>query len=392
MIAAMKSRIRRFVADSLAWRLLRYERIAAYLLFWARAVVALRRPFIIGVTGSVGKTTTTTMIAAVLSHPEARPIVGEIGTSLRNMNDDVGLPLTILRYEDWLRGESISRLKELLAMPVRALRLATSGHYPKILVLEFGAHWKGHLGRLTKVARPNLAIVTTIGPAHLERLRTLQGVAQEKSALVRAVRPSGLVMLGDDHELVSYLEQASQAPVVKVSGYGIELARNIARAVGRHFQIPDHVIEDALSRVELPKGRLNRLELTGFTVIDDSHNANPLSMKLGLDALAESSCSRKVAVLGHMAEMGDEVRRYHNEIGAYARARADIVVAVGELSKAYDADIWFETSDACAAEIERLIQPGDCILVKGSASAKMKHVVARLQEISEKQSAAPADH
>ena len=383
MVAAMTRVTRSFLEDHVTWRLLRIENLTRYLKFCARPVVAAQKPFIIGVTGSVGKSTTTAMIGAVLSHPDARPFVGTVGTSQHNMNDSLGLPLVFLGFDDWLKGDGISKLKLLASLPFRALKLALSKDYPRTFVLEYGTSRVGGLRKLVDLAPPDIAVVTTIGPSHLERLRTVEGVAREKSTLVRGVRASGLVILGDDHEFVDYLEQASPVPVQKVSGRGVELSRNIARVVGKHMRIPSSVIEDALREVVLPEGRLTQVTLPWCTIIDDSYNANPLSMKLGLDTLAGSDCSRKVAILGQMAELGDEVQRYHAEIGAYARERADMVIGVGENSKGYGADAWFEDADACAAAIDQLVRPGDCILIKGSLVARMSKIVERLQLLAE---------
>ena len=212
-------KVQKFVNEHLLKELLSSRLGMLYLFFWARFVVRMRKPFIVGVTGSIGKTTTTEMIAAVLMHPEAQPFVGLVRKTSHNMNDSVGLPLTVLRYERWLN----SRPKKLLAMcvlPLRALALAILSHYPTILVLEYGAHGKGHLHRLAKLVPPNIGVVTTVGPAHLEHLKTMEGVVREKSAVIRAVPPSGLVILGQDHSYVSNLEQATQAPVMKVTGWG----------------------------------------------------------------------------------------------------------------------------------------------------------------------------
>jgi UDP-N-acetylmuramoyl-tripeptide--D-alanyl-D-alanine ligase len=239
---------------------------------------------------------------------------------------------------------------------------------------------------MVTIAPPDVAVVTRIGAAHLEIMKTVEALVQEKGALVRAVPPSGLVILGQDHDYVSQLEQMARAPVIKVSGQGVELSQNITRAVCRHMGIPEEAVSSALSDFKSPKGRLNRLEFASMTVIDDSYNANPLSMKLALDALAETDRlkHRRLAVLGFMAELGEEGPRYHEEVGAYARSRADVLIGVGDLSKHYNPNFWFDTSDSCAAQIESLLRCGDCLLVKGSFSARMERVVNKLREIAEK--------
>ncbi len=215
---------------------------------------------------------------------------------------------------------------------------------------------------------------------------------REKGELVRAVAPSGLVILGEDHDYVCQLERLARAPVIKVPGRGIELSRNIARAVCRHLGIPQEVANSALKAFKNPGGRLNRLELPGMTIIDDTYNANPLSMHLGLDTLAEAAKpgQRRLAVLGYMAELGDESPRYHREVGAYARSRADVVVGVGELARHYAPDHWFADSEACLLGIEELLRSDDCLLVKGSFAVQMERVVLKLKEVAEKRMHAPS--
>jgi UDP-N-acetylmuramoyl-tripeptide--D-alanyl-D-alanine ligase len=355
----------------------------------------MRNPLIIAVTGSVGKTTTAEMIAAVLMHPKATPVVGLVGKTSNNLNSVMGLPLSILGYKSWRqpwapRWDGARKLLSMSLLPLRATALAVFFNYPKILILEYGTNGKGHLPRMVKLARPGIGVLTTVGPAHLERLKTLEGVAEEKSAVVSAVPQSGLVILGDNHDYVSYIERLAQAPVIKVTGKGAELSKNIARVIGQRLRVPEDVISSALEDFKPPKGRLNRLEFGSLTVIDDSYNANPLSMKLGLDTLAEAAASgqRRLAVLGMMGELGEEGPRYHNEIGSYARSRADLVIGVGPLAKHYNPDHWFENSEDCSNQLESIVRSSDCLLVKGSASIDMARVTKKLREIAEKHSRA----
>lgn len=359
--------------------------VVPYLSFWAGFVLRIRKPLIVGITGSVGKTTTKEMIAAVLKHEGAAPIVGFAGSTPKNMNDDMGVPLTVLQYDDWLKGPNSRKFVAMCLLPYRALSLAFRWKYPKILVIEYGTHWKGHLHRIARFVPPHIAVVTTIGPAHLERLKTIEGVVWEKSAVVRAAPPSGLVILGQDHNYVQQLEQMARAPVIKVTGRGTDLSQNIARVVCQHLGIPEEVITSALQSFQLPQRRLNRVEFADLTVIDDTYNANPLSMKFGLETLAETARNgqRRVAILGAMAELGEEGPRYHEEIAAFARSLADLLIGVGDLARHYSPDYWFDTGDACINQIEGLIQPGDCLFVKGSASSGMRKVADKLLHIAE---------
>jgi UDP-N-acetylmuramoyl-tripeptide--D-alanyl-D-alanine ligase len=357
--------------------------LTGYLFFWARRVLRRRNPRIVGVTGSVGKTTTKEMIAAVLMHEEARPIVGLVWKSPGNLNNNIGLPLTILGYHDW-PASRLAWIATLCTLPFRSQSLAASDAYPRILVLEYAAGWRGDVDRLAALAPPTVAVVTAVGPAHLERFKTVECLAHVKGALVRAVPRSGLVVLGQDNSYASDMARHARAPVVKVRGTGRELSQNLAHAVARYFRLPDEVVTAALSACDALAGRLRVLELGYVLVIDDAFNANPLSMKLGLDTLAEAAeqKQRKVAILGMMAELGIESRKYHEEIAAYARQRADCVIGVGSLAKAYRPDHWFAGSEDCARGLRALIRRGDCLLVKGSHSVHLSRVVVELKRIA----------
>ena len=349
-----------------------------YCSFCARVVLRMRKPLIIGVTGSAGKTTTVHAITAVLRHPAAQQVVGTVGCPAHNMNDDIGLPMTVLRYEHWIGWRNLWEVPLLLP---RALWLALFTSYPRVLVLEYATHWRGHLHRLVKVARPDIGVVTTIGPAHLERLKTLQGVVHEKGAIVSAVPASGLVVLGSDHDYVADLEALAKGRVIKLPGRGADLAGNIARVIGRHLGVPEQAIEAALAEVGPVEGRLYELSLGGMTVIDDSHNANPLSMRLGLDRLAEIAQpgQRRIAFLGSMGELGNETSQYHQQIGSYAQQKADIVIGVGEPARYYGPHHWFPNSGECARQVHGLLRAGDCVLVKGSAAVRMCVIIDSLR-------------
>ena len=372
----------------------RYVQAVVYLLtgtllpFAAQRVLQRQQPLIVGVTGSVGKTSAKDAIAAVLAHPDALG-AKNVRKSLGNSNDFIGLPAAILGLP---ASSSISgRLRLLGRGIVEGWRQGRADMFPRVLVLEYATGTKySDIPALARLAPPTIAVVTTIGPAHLERFGTVEAIAEHKGALVRAVREDGLVVLGADTPHSAAMTVMSVAPVRLVPGRGRDLAHGIARVVGMHLGIRPDVIERALAELPATRGRLDVVETGSYTVIDDAYNASPLSMTLGLDTLAELARpgQRRVAVLGSMAELGSHSDDYHRQIASYARARADVIVAVGDLARRYAGDRWFPSSRACVAAIHELIKPGDIVLVKGSHSIGLDAVVAELKRGGERQTSA----
>jgi UDP-N-acetylmuramoyl-tripeptide--D-alanyl-D-alanine ligase len=359
--------------------------LSPYFFFWARLVLRRRRPCIVAVTGSAGKTTTKEMIAAVLMHPNARPLLGMVWKTPGNENDLVGLPMAVLGLP-MHPTSGIRSIPVLCIAPIRALLLATFASYPKILVLEYSITYRGERGmsQMARLAPPTVAVITIVGPAHLEYFESVDQIAQAKGALLQAVPPSGLVVLGEDNSYASDLARMSRAPVVQVPGRGRELAENVARAVARYFRVPEETINRAMAGFAGVERRLHQLELRSITVIDDAFNANPMSMRLGLDTLAERALpgQRRVAILGTMAELGADAPRYHQEIATYARERADVVIGVGALARHYGPAHWFANSKECAISLAPLIEPGDYVLVKGSHSVHLDRVVDELERMA----------
>jgi UDP-N-acetylmuramoyl-tripeptide--D-alanyl-D-alanine ligase len=352
-----------------------------YLYFWARLVLRAQKPRVVGITGTVGKTTTTECIAAVLMHPSASSQAGRVRKSVHNMNDNAGLPLTVLGYDDWPRSRS-DWLKILLHVPFRAIASVADRRYPDTLVLEYGAGWGSDVHGLARLAPPTVAVVTSVGPAHLERFGSVEGVAREKVGLVQAVMPEGIVLLGPDNEFADTMARASPARVVRVEGRGRALSDRLATEVGEFFGVDPDAAKEALRSCEGAPGRLQIREVGDITLIDDVFNANPLSMKLGLDTLAAAARPgrRRVAVLGGMGELGEHTAEYHAHIAEYARRTSDIIVGVDTLAKRYAADIWYADSAACALALGDWLRHGDCVLVKGSHSANLRPVANAIEK------------
>ncbi|CAA9515765.1 MAG: UDP-N-acetylmuramoyl-tripeptide--D-alanyl-D-alanine ligase [uncultured Sphingomonas sp.] len=355
---------------------------APYLRLLARTVLKAKRPLIIGITGSVGKTTTTYTIAAVLSHPRIARLVGTVAHAKENMNDLDGLPLTILRRGWFIRGSSAARLLRLGFQLVRTGQILASRDYPDVLVLEMGTDAPGTLAKTVALARPDIGILTAVGPSHLEKLGTVDAVFREKLTVLRAVPKDGLVIVGDMPEYADRIGPNVSAPVVVAEGQGLELARNIAMIIGRRFGASEEDLRLAVEAAATPPGRLNRLKVGSLSIVDDSYNANPMSMRYGLANFAQEAepGRRRVAILADMKELGPEEQRYHREVGAHAHQVADVVVGVGELARSYDPDHWFEDAQHCQEGIGRIIAPGDAIFLKGSNSMNLEVVVDKLRE------------
>lgn len=353
--------------------------ISRYLWIWARLVLACRRPLVIGVTGTVGKTTTKEVIAATLRTPEARTVVGVTWNSIANMNDDIGIPLAVLGERAY-PSKDFNGLRLAVSLPFRAIAHVFWRPFPDVLVLEFGAGARGNVPANARRVRPNVAIVTTVGPAHLEHFGTVEEVARFKSGLVEAVRPDGLVILGSDNLFHDLVAGRSPAPVVTVAGRGPGLSAEIARAVCDHLGVPSGAAERAIAGFAGVAGRQQTLRFGDVVVIDDAFNANPLSMRYGLELLADQrKPARRVAILGSMGELGVDAERHHAEIAPLVAETADLVVGVGELARAYQPDRWFASSVDCAEAIEDLIRPGDVVLVKGSHAVGMDLIVETLR-------------
>jgi len=332
---------------------------------------------VIGVTGSTGKTSTKDILAALL-RPHRRTLA-----SRANYNTEIGLPL------------------EILAAPPDT----------ELLVLEMAMRGPGQIAELAAIAEPDVGVIVSIGPVHLELLGTIENVAAAKAELITGMaagatavvparerlldphlRPDVQTVTFGDGGDVRYERQEDDAVLIDARGERIELEVNFqqahlrtdllaavaaARAVG---VTPGGRVELALSA-----GRGQSIALPGgVTVIDGCYNANPMSMRAALADLADSAArngaSRRVAVLGDMLELGPDRRAYHLELGQLAtEAGVDLLVTVGPLAAAiaerYDGDAQVVAdSGEAAAIVPELLEPGDLVLVKGSLGVGLKRV------------------
>lgn len=350
---------------------------------------------VIGVTGSVGKTSTKEVIAAVLSEKS------NVLKTLGNFNNELGLPLTIFR----LREEH------------------------EIAVLEMGISDFGEMHRLSKIAHPDICVITNIGQCHLEYLKDRDGVLKAKTEIFDYIAKDGKIILnGDDDKLTTitnvkgikptffgaenkcdvyatdivmkglrgiactlHADEKSIAVLIPIPGYHMVLNALAATAIGAGMGLTMEEIKAGIEKLEPLGGRFHIIETSQLTIIDDCYNANPVSMKASLDVLKDGE-RRKVAILGDMFELGENAAYLHSTVGVRAaKNKIDLLVCVGEMSRHAAAAAVKE--GGCnkvveAADLEellemlpKLIQPEDTILVKASHGMHFDRVVAGLEEI-----------
>ncbi len=348
---------------------------------------------VIGVTGSVGKTSTKEMIAAVLAQRF------RVLKNAKNLNNEIGLPLSVLQL--------------------------TSDHQKA--VLEMGMYDVGEIRLLCQIARPKIGVVTNVGPSHLERLGSLERIALAKSELVQALPADGMAILNGDDPLVRAMASQMKGDVLlyghqrnfdlwadEVKSHGLEgirlrLHRGKEAVSLRIPLLGGHNVHtvlaaaavglvEGLSWQEIGAGlsvtpeQLRLVIVPGFhgaTLIDDTYNSSPASALAALNLLAEME-GRRVAVLGDMLELGDYENEGHQQVGRRAAQIVARLVAVGPrgrligqaaLDAGMDADgVAFAANNAEAVDhLQGILQPGDYVLIKGSRGLKMEEIVAQVR-------------
>ena len=340
---------------------------------------------LIAVTGSNGKTTTKEMIAAILAAVHGDEVLATHG----NFNNDIGLPLTLLKLR---------------------------GHH-RAAIIEMGMNHPGEIGYLTGIARPTVALVTNAQRAHLEGMGSLDAIAEEKGTIYGGLGDSGVAVVNADdahadlwkkmnagrhvvsfglapdadvrgkvrlHGLETELQFSCAAgeAAVDLALPGLHNARNALAAVAAAVaaEIPLTAIVSGLAAFRGIKGRLQRRNgINGAIILDDTYNANPDSMRAGIDVLG-STIGRKVMVLGDMGEIGDASAQLHDEIGGYAKsAGVDSLYALGDASAVAVRN--FGAGAQHYKKIEDLIEAlrpelstNTTVLVKGSRFMRMERV------------------
>ncbi len=344
---------------------------------------------VIGITGSVGKTTAKEVIASVLSRR-----YNTLKTE-KNLNTEIGVPLTLLR----LRAEH------------------------ERAVLELGMYVPGDIGLLARIARPEVGVVTNVSPVHLERVRSFGRIVAGKAELVEALPADGLAVLNGDDARVTAMSRRMRARTVLfgtseqcdvrgtavqsrgLDGFSFRL-HHAGESVdvdcplaGRHHVYPALAasavalndgmtlseIAEALHEVRLDLRLTVRQGPNGSTIIDDSYNASPASMLAALDLLSETP-GRRIALLGQMRELGTEDRGGHERVGTYAAGKCDLLLVVGEearvladAARSAGANVeWLATAEEAAERLRKELRAGDHCLVKASRAVGLESVVEAL--------------
>lgn len=335
----------------------------------------------IGVTGSVGKTSVKDIARALLP--------GRVHANRENLNTEIGLPLTVLE--------------------------APAG--TDALVLEMAMRGPGQIAELASIAEPEVAVITNVGPVHVELLGSVEAIAAAKAEILAGLPADGVAVVPvDAGELEPHLERTPRllrfGPGGDVAAVERRLEEGVTEAListpaGRqlfHFPFTEsHNLTNALAaigagvalgaplaemadraaNIGFSRFRGERLELgEGIVLVNDCYNANPVSMRAALDHLGSLESGRRVAVLGEMAELGAGAPGYHREVGEHARAHGvDLVVGVGEPARDYGPDELVAAPEEAAELLAAQLEPGDVVLVKGSRSAGLEAVAETLGDL-----------
>jgi UDP-N-acetylmuramoyl-tripeptide--D-alanyl-D-alanine ligase len=334
---------------------------------------------VLGITGSTGKTSVKDVARALLP--------ARLQASPENFNTEIGLPLAVLG----------------------------AGEGTEVLVLEMAMRGPGQIAELCAIAAPDVAVITNVGPVHVELLGSIEAIAAAKAEIIDGLRPGGTAVVpAGPGPLEPYLERAPKkirfgpggdVEAVEVMAQAGETDALVRTPAGEHpFKLPfveAYNLDNALAAIAAGvalgcdlaamadrapgivfsrlRGELVELPENAI-LVNDSYNANPISMRAALDHFATLEASgRRLAVLGEMRELGPNAAAYHREIGDYARrAGVELIIGVGELADAYAPDERVPDADAAADTLAAALGPGDAVLVKGSRAVGLERVAEKL--------------
>ncbi len=342
-------------------------------------------------TGSAGKTSTKDVIAAMLG--ASMPV----GKTIGNLNNHVGVPLSILR------------------LPTEA----------RVAVLEMGMNHAGEIRALSAIAKPRIGVVTNVGHAHIEAFDSIEGVAAAKRELIESLPPDGVAVLNADDPLVSRFREVHggrtvtfgiesdadiRAVEVQLSDHGISFQVDgvafQSALLGRHsvlnilagmavaslYGIRPAQLTGVVKELAAPSMRGQRLEHAGVVILNDCYNSNPDAARVMIDVLRETPAKRRIAVLGEMLELGRWSESLHRDVGSYvAKSGIDVLVgirgeachlvdAARQAGLAVDAAFFFPDARAAGEHLRRIAHSGDVILMKGSRGTHVEYALERFLE------------
>jgi len=368
---------------------------------YARKVILRHKPFVVAITGSVGKTTTKDAVAQVMK--DAFP--NQVRATAGNLNAEIGIPLTILGYT----SAPSKYLLPFLLIPAWFRTFAAM--YPKYLVLEMGVEHKGDIEYFGTIVTPDIGIITAAEPAHTANFSAVSEMQAEKTNLAKIIKTGGpLIYNADDKYLaktkfknaVSYSIKTEKADCsannIKLSEDGMNFdisyqkdkvetksrligehliyADLAAFCLGRHFDISGEKIALSLEKRLPARGRMNLLKgKNGTLIIDDTYNSNPASARAALKTLHDIKYTkgRKVAIIGNMNELGDYEKEGHRLVGECAKGKADLTIFVGPnaeiMAEAFGSRgevIKLKNRQSLEKKLDQIIEPNDLVLVKAS--------------------------
>ncbi len=345
---------------------------------------------VVAVTGSAGKTSTKDIVAACLN------VRFRIGKTIGNLNNHLGLPLTLLRLADDAEAA----------------------------VVELGMNHAGEIRHLAEIAAPEVGVITNVGYAHVEFFDNIEGVAAAKRELIEALPQNGVAVLNADDERVLKFRGAhpgrsityGMCPGAEVRAEHLELHAGGATFIvsgvrfetalaGRHsvsnilaglaaataFDIPLEELVTPVARLSTGKMRGERRDWRGAVILDDSYNSNPDAARSMLDVLREEPAKRRIAVLGEMLELGRMTERLHRDLGAYAaQSGVDVLVGICGVSRLMveaaksaglpdRAAFFFEDPGTAGDFLREFVRPGDAILFKGSRGTHVEKALAAME-------------
>ncbi len=408
------------------------KKILIYLLrLVAKRILMVQQPEVVGITGSVGKTSTKEAIFTVLaSHLSAR-------RNYKSYNNEIGVPLSIIGIEQE-PGRSLIKWTQVF-MKALVLMLKRYQGYPRVLVLEMGADHPGDIDYLTSFVRCKVGVITAIAPVHIEFFKKIENILAEKKILLERLPEDGFAVVNGDDSIIMRSLQKIKANILTfgfrnkcdvrasdirfssgskddgVMGISFKLsyqghvvpvfmpgvlgkhqvyAALAAAAVGVVFGLNLVQISEALKTFHPPRGRMNLVEgIKGSFIIDDSYNSSPTAAKAALEVLKEMSSdkqARSIAVLGDMLELGAYTEQGHREVGhRVAELRIDYLICIGARARyighgAEEAGMddekiyYFSHIEEASRFVQELIRKGDFILVKGSQGMRMERVVKEI--------------